>query len=102
MTMSRDDYIAEWEAQLASANRQLGYFKKGMRWKMQGMDRTDVHIAALKKTIANIEKLLANFRPAAELGSSGGKTRAERLNPARRTEIARKAAAARWSSRADQ
>jgi hypothetical protein len=102
MTMSRDDYIAEWEAQLASANRQLDYFKRGMRWKMQGVDRTDIHIAALQKTIANIEKLLANFKPAAELGSSGGKTRAERLDPARRAEIARIAAAARWGSRIDQ
>lgn len=96
MSMSRDDYIAEWEKQLASAQRQLSYFKNGMRWKSQGVDRTDVHIASLKKAIANIEKLLANFRPAAELGSSGGKARAERLDPARRVEIARKAAAARW------
>jgi hypothetical protein len=96
MSMSRDDYIAEWEGQLASAKRQLSAFKRGMRWTMQGVDRTDIHVAALKKAIANIEKLLANFKPAAELGSSGGKARAEKLDSARRIEIARKAAAARW------
>lgn len=33
---------------------------------------------------------------AASLGRKGGKTRAERLSPERRTEIARKAAAKRW------
>lgn len=96
MSMSREDYIAEWERQLASAKQQLTYFKRGMRWKSQGVDRTDVHVAALKKAIANIEKLLANFKPAAELGSSGGRARAQRLDATRRTEIARKAAAARW------
>ena len=34
---------------------------------------------------------------AAELGSRGGKKRAETMAPERRTEIARKAAATRWS-----
>jgi hypothetical protein len=33
---------------------------------------------------------------AAELGSKGGKARAENLPPARRTEIARRAATSRW------
>jgi hypothetical protein len=33
---------------------------------------------------------------AAELGSRGGKARAASMTPARRREIARKAAAARW------
>lgn len=32
-------------------------------------------------------------------GAKGGKLRAERLTPERRSEIARKAAAARWSDR---
>jgi hypothetical protein len=34
---------------------------------------------------------------AAELGSRGGKARATQMTPERRTEIARKAAAKRWS-----
>jgi hypothetical protein len=34
---------------------------------------------------------------AAELGSRGGKARAAKMTPARRAEIARKAAAKRWS-----
>ena len=36
---------------------------------------------------------------AAQLGRKGGKTRAERMSPERRKEIAQKAAAARWRSR---
>ena len=35
---------------------------------------------------------------AAQLGSKGGKTRAEKLSPERRSEIARKAAARRWKA----
>lgn len=59
MTSAQNDYLAEWKAQLASAKRQLDRFETGkMRWKVNGVDRTDFHISALKKTIANIEKLL--------------------------------------------
>lgn len=36
---------------------------------------------------------------AAELGRKGGKKRAENMTPERRAEIARKAAASRWSSK---
>lgn len=40
--------------------------------------------------------------PAAkELGKKGGKARAEKLTPERRSEIARKAAKARWVKRQD-
>lgn len=35
---------------------------------------------------------------AAELGSRGGKARAAKMSPNRRTEIAKKAAKARWRS----
>jgi len=56
---SQDEYIAEWQAQLASAKRQLDYFESGkMRWKVNGVDRSDVHIAALKRAIGGIETLL--------------------------------------------
>lgn len=37
---------------------------------------------------------------AAELGSKGGKKRAENMTPERRSEIARKAAAKRWAKQA--
>ncbi len=37
---------------------------------------------------------------AAQLGSKGGKARAARTSPERRTEIARKAAKARWQAEA--
>lgn len=37
---------------------------------------------------------------AAELGSKGGKKRAENMTPERRAEIARKAAKKRWSKQA--
>jgi hypothetical protein len=36
---------------------------------------------------------------AAELGSRGGKARAAKMSPKQRTEIARKAARARWKER---
>ncbi len=36
-------------------------------------------------------------KAAVELGRKGGRARAERMSPERRTEIARKAAAKRWS-----
>ena len=38
---------------------------------------------------------------AASLGSLGGKARAEKMSPERRAEIARQAAAKRWSGRDD-
>jgi hypothetical protein len=38
---------------------------------------------------------------AAELGSRGGKARAIRMTPERRSEIAKKAAKARWKASAD-
>ena len=44
------------------------------------------------------EEVLPERSPAAELGSKGGKARAEKLIPAKRQAIARKAAKARWRS----
>lgn len=56
---SQEELIAEWQAQLASAKRQLGDFETGrLRWKVSGVDRSDTHIAALKEVIASVEKLL--------------------------------------------
>lgn len=53
---------------------------------------TEIHSEALDEREAHKD-------PAAQaLGSRGGKKRAERLSAERRSEIARMAAAARWSS----
>ncbi len=38
-------------------------------------------------------------KAAVELGRKGGKARAEKMSPERRAEIAKKAAAKRWSKR---
>jgi hypothetical protein len=59
---SQEEAVAQWQAQLASAQGQLSNFQTGrMRWKVNGVDRTDSHIAALKHTIEGIEKLLAAY-----------------------------------------
>jgi hypothetical protein len=42
----------------------------------------------------------ATSKPARQLGKSGGIARAAKLSPARRSEIAKAAAAKRWSNRA--
>jgi hypothetical protein len=59
-----------------------------------------------KATVDIIDAILSGEKPAKDPervergklgGSKGGKLRAEKLSPERRSEIARKAAAARWS-----
>jgi hypothetical protein len=45
-----------------------------------------------------IEETPAPLSPAAEMGRKGGKARAEGMTSARRAEIARAAAAKRWSA----
>lgn len=59
MMKDQEQLISEWKTQLVSAKKQLGYFESGkMRWKINGVDRSDHHIAMLKKVIENIEKML--------------------------------------------
>lgn len=59
---SQEEALSEWRAQLASAQGQLSNFQTGrMCWKVNGIDRTDSHIAALKHTIEGTEKLLTAF-----------------------------------------
>ncbi|PHR19457.1 MAG: hypothetical protein COA41_07190 [Sphingopyxis sp.] len=59
MMKDQEQLIAEWKTQLASARKQLGNFESGkMRWKINGVDRSDHHIAMLKKVIETIEKML--------------------------------------------
>lgn len=61
-----------------------------------------------KATVDAIDAILDGEKPAKDPervergkkgGSKGGKLRAERLSPERRSEIARNAAAARWGQR---
>jgi hypothetical protein len=59
--MTQDEMLALYQEQLVAAQRQLGYFEKGMRWKTGGVDRTDFHIQTLKKIIENLEKLLGYY-----------------------------------------
>jgi hypothetical protein len=59
---SQEEYLAEWSERLEEAKRQLGYFESGkMRWMTNGVDRSDAHIAALKRIIGSIEHLLAAY-----------------------------------------
>jgi general stress protein YciG len=50
-----------------------------------------------KIATGEIEERAEPKSAAAELGSKGGKARAEKMSPERRAEIARKAAEKRWS-----
>lgn len=62
MPAAEEDYLTQWQNQLASARRQLGYFESGrMRFKMNGVDRSDQHVATLKRIIESIEKLLESY-----------------------------------------
>jgi hypothetical protein len=55
-----------------------------------------IHIAKIATGEIDDEREEASSA-AAQLGRLGGKKRAENMSPERRAEIARKAAAARWS-----
>jgi hypothetical protein len=54
-----------------------------------------VHV--MKIATGEIDEELPERSAAAELGSRGGRKRAENMSPERRAEIARKAAEKRWS-----
>lgn len=56
-----------------------------------------IRVARIATGEENDEKQVSNA--AAEMGRRGGKARARNLTPERRTEIARKAAAARYSKK---
>lgn len=58
-----------------------------------------VHI--MKIATGEVEEKAEPKSAAAELGSKGGKARAVKLSKPQRVEIARKAAASRWSQKAD-
>jgi hypothetical protein len=58
----------------------------------------------MKKTPTrkNAQQRDNDLAAAARLGSEGGKERAKRLSAAERSQIAKKAAAARWGKRQEQ
>jgi len=57
-------------------------------------------VRVMKIATGEIERTTVEKQSAAaELGSKGGKARAEKMSPARRAEIARKAAEKRWKTK---
>ncbi len=69
---------------------------RGPKGEKRPADVVGAAIMVAKIATGEIEEAPLPRSAAAELGSKGGKARAERLSKARRAEIAKKAAAARW------
>lgn len=69
---------------------------KGPRGEKRPADAIGRAIFVAKIATGEIEDSAAPRSAAAELGSKGGKARAKSLSKAKRSEIARKAAAGRW------
>lgn len=70
---------------------------KGPRGEKRPADAIGRAVMVARIAIGEIEDERDPVRSAAaELGSRGGKKRAENMTPERRAEIARKAAASRW------
>ena len=70
---------------------------KGPRGEKRPADTIGLAVMIGKIATGEIEDDRADVKSAAAaLGSLGGKARAEKMNPERRTEIARKAAQKRW------
>lgn len=57
-------------------------------------------VMVAKIATGEIEEKAAEHRPAAELGSKGGKARAASLSSSEKAAIASRAAAARWGKKA--
>ena len=73
---------------------------KGPQGEKRPADVVGAAITVAKIATGEIEEDIdddGKNKAAVELGRKGGKARAERMSPERRTEIARKAAAKRWS-----
>jgi len=69
---------------------------KGPRGEKRPADAVARAIMVAKIATGEIDEDREIKTAAAQLGSKGGKARAERMSPERRAEIARKAAAKRW------
>ncbi|MBB6125129.1 hypothetical protein FHS92_002886 [Sphingobium subterraneum] len=70
---------------------------KGPRGEKRPADAIGLAVMIGKIATGEIEDATDAKSAAAQLGSLGGKKRAENMTPERRVEIARKAAAKRWS-----
>jgi hypothetical protein len=71
---------------------------KGPRGEKRPADAIGLAVMVGKIATGEIEDERDSLKSAAaELGSKGGKKRAENMTPERRAEIAKKAAAKRWS-----
>ncbi len=72
---------------------------KGPRGEKRPADAVSRAIMVAKIATGEIEDERELSSAAAELGRKGGKARAEKMSPERRAEIARNAAAQRWSKK---
>ena len=74
---------------------------KGPRGEKRPADAVSRAIMVAKIATGEIEDEREELASAAaQLGSKGGKSRAEKLSPEKRAEIARRAAAKRWQKKA--
>lgn len=71
---------------------------KGPRGEKRPADAIGLAVMIGKIATGEIEDTAATKSAAAQLGSKGGKRRAENMSPERRKEIARDAAKARWAN----
>ena len=69
---------------------------KGPRGEKRPADAIGLAVMIGKIATGELEDTAGVKSAAAQLGSLGGKKRAENMSPERRAEIARKAAAKRW------
>ena len=70
---------------------------KGPKGEKRPADAIGLAVMVGKIATGEIEDTPGKDKAAQELGRKGGKARAEGMTPERRAEIARKAAAKRWS-----
>ncbi len=56
--MTQDEYLEGIKAQRMGAVKNLALFKGGMRYFMNGVDRSAEHTATLEKMVADYDKLL--------------------------------------------
>ena len=74
----------------------VGFMPRDPKGEKRPADVIGNAVRVMKIATGEIEETPEPRSAAAELGSKGGKARAERMSPERRAEIARKAAEKRW------
>lgn len=70
---------------------------RGPRGEKRPADVIGTAVMVARIATGEIEDKIPNKSTAAELGSKGGKARANRLSPEKRKEIAKRAAKRRWA-----